>query len=194
MITGFWEKYGRFAFLGVGFGLVILGLLISWQETTKTTDIEFMSTEESNLAANKEITVYMAGAVNKPGVYILTASSRLHQAIDKAGGVSDQADLRWVEKNLNLARQLADEEKIYIPLKEENVGTSVQGVSGKQFVNLNVASQAELETLPGIGPATAKKIIEYRQENDGFKAAEEIQAVSGIGPKSYEKLKDKITI
>lgn len=207
MLAEYWKRYGRYVFLGVGIGLILLGLLISFWETSssnqgKAADVEFLSADEvSPSPANSNITVYLAGAVNRPGVYELPASSRLHQALESAGGVSDQVDSQWIEKNLNLARELRDGEKIYLPKEGEssnvqNLNVQSEDVLGESqgLVNLNLASQAELETLSGVGPATAEKIIDYRKQNNGFMSIEEIQAVPGIGEKTFEKLKDKISI
>lgn len=210
MLAEYWKRYGRYVFLGIGIGLIILGLIISFWEndqTGKAGDIEFLSASEAtSTPANSKITVHMAGAINKPGIYELPASSRLYQAIDKAGGVSGKADPQWIEKNINLARELRDGEKIYIPTQKEtsenlqfsnpNFQTAEKNVLGERqnLVNLNTADQTELETLPGVGPVTAQKIIDYREQNNGFLSIEEIQAVSGIGEKTFEELKDKITI
>jgi competence protein ComEA len=204
MVAEYWQKYGRYVFFGIGIGLIILGLLISFWESNQppsANDVEFLTTKEASpSAANSKITIYLAGAVNKPGVYELPASSRLYQAVDQAGGISDKADSDWIEKNYNLARELSDGEKIYFPVQGEQkpdqpikqTNNSVLGQSN--LINLNLASQSELETLSGVGPATAEIIITYRQENNGFKSIEEIQAVPGIGEKTFEKLKDKISI
>ncbi len=205
MLAEYWQRYGRYVFLGIGIGLIILGLLVSFWETdqsSKADDVEFLTTEQvSPSSANSKITIYLAGAVNDPGVYELTASSRLHQAIETAGGISDQADPQWIEKNLNLARELRDGEKVYIPQEGEssnvqNFNVQNETVLGESqgLVNLNLAGQAELETLSGVGPATAQKIIDYREQNNGFRSIEEIQAVPGIGEKTFDKLKDKIAI
>lgn len=151
------------------------------------------------------ITVEAAGAVLNPGVYELLAGSRVVEVLDQAGGLSDQADKDWVAKNLNLAAKLSDGDKIYLPAVGEMTEPGV--VSGSTVgatetladkcdkVNLNSATAAALdECLPGIGPAYAQRIIEYRQAHGGFKAIEEIQNVSGIGPKTFEKIKDQITV
>jgi len=149
--------------------------------------------------------VYVTGAVSEPGVYSLPINSRVEDAIHKAGGMTKEAN----SCSLNLAANLQDGSQIHVPLKSEPaiLGSGVTFSSGvdksgeKQLIsttssypiNINTASQIELENLPGIGPVTAQKIIEYRQENE-FLIIEDLQKVSGIGPATFEKLKDLITV
>ncbi len=208
-----WEKSGRFGLIGVGLGLVILGGLWMFSEfENEGSDVQFFEAEEGTEAADKltpDLVIDVRGAVNRPGVYELKSDSRLHQVVAAAGGFSDEADADWVEKKLNMARKLIDGEKVYIPTREEvaenfqeehlrgvSLSDSSDGVLGEsqQFININTATQAELETLPGIGPSFAQRIIDYRNQNSGFKSVEEIQAVSGIGEKTFEKIKNQISI
>ena len=193
-----WEKRGRFGLIGISIGLIILGgvwLMVDFQE--QASDVQFYSAEE-NSSEEIAVMIDVRGAVKSPGVYELDGGSRLGEAVTAAGGYSDEADQGWVDLNLNMARELSDGEKIFIPKKNEssNVQSSnVQNnIKSEKYVNLNAASQSELETLPGIGPSFAQRIIDYRQTNGGFKSIEEIQAVSGIGEKTFQKIKGQISI
>lgn len=200
----FWEKCGRFGAFGVGIGLIILGVVFGILRPQDPSEVEFFATPMQEQAEMAEIVVDVAGAVNKPGVYKFKIGSRLEEAISAAGGLSDKADKDWIDRNLNLARKLTDSEKIYIPEKGEVLGKDTSGSSLifqkslktliSDLVNINTASISELETLPGIGSNFAQRIIDYRTAHGGFKSIEEIQAVSGIGQKTFEKIKDKITI
>ena len=161
--------------------------------------------------AQQKIKVDVAGAVMHPGVYELPESGRVEDALDAAAGLSPQADQDWVAKNLNLAAKLQDGGKLYIPKvgerKTESApapsaggsGGAVGVVSGESSncsrVNINTASAGTLDDcLSGIGPAYSQKIVEYREAHGGFKSIEEIQEVRGIGPKTFEKIKDQITV
>lgn len=141
----------------------------------------------------KEIYVHIDGEVVNPGLYKLTTEDRVNDLLIIAGGATDKASL----KDINLAKKLEDEMKIYIPSKEDNLTNEVSGQSensnssGK--INLNTASKDELKTLPGIGDTRADEIIRYR-ENTGFSKVEDIKNISGIGDKTYEKLKDLISV
>lgn len=141
----------------------------------------------------KEIYVHIDGEVVNPGLYKLTTEDRVNDLLIIAGGATDKASL----KGINLAKKLEDEMKIYIPSKEENLTNEVHGQSevssstGK--INLNTANKDELKTLPGIGDSRADEIIRYR-ENTGFSKVEDIKNISGIGDKTYEKLKDLISV
>ncbi len=148
------------------------------------------------------IRVHVSGAVAHPGVVALPPGSRVEDAIQAAGGLSDQARA----DDLNLAALLQDGEKIYVASRPgtapaQGNQASPLNISNRQatdaatlLININTATSEELEQLPGIGPATAAKIIAYREENGVFQAIEEIQNVSGIGPVTFEKIKPYITV
>ncbi|MDD2497150.1 MAG: helix-hairpin-helix domain-containing protein [Desulfitobacteriaceae bacterium] len=158
-------------------------------------DREISSTEEE-----KEVTVHVAGFVFNPGVFTFKEGSRVIDAVEKAQP-KPEADL----DALNLAKKLVDQERVVVPCRME-AGSSPgiviptggqsdgQSASGGQTVNINTAGEAELETLPGIGPAKAKAIIQYREETGFFNSIEEIEEVPGIGPATFNNLKDKIMI
>jgi len=144
------------------------------------------------------IVVHVAGEVKIPGVYKLRDGARVVDAINMAGGPLPSADL----DKLNLADYLKDGSKINVPSKEqflnsisstnEELKTSV-GVPTNDKININTASKEQLETLPGIGPTLAQRIIDYRNEHGLFTSYDDLLNVKGIGEKKLEKLKDKIT-
>ncbi|MCC6499870.1 MAG: ComEA family DNA-binding protein [Anaerolineales bacterium] len=142
------------------------------------------------------IVVHITGAVPRPGVYALPRGARVQDAISAAGGFLADAD----KTGINLARLLEDGEQLEIPLAEGGalvIATpeiDISEPSGTELVNINTATQAELETLPGIGPTTAQKIIDYRDANGPFSSIEDIMNVSGIGPGTFERIKDLITV
>ena len=140
------------------------------------------------------------GCVNKPGVYSFKNDDRIKDIIDLAGGFTKDADT----KSVNLAMKLKDEMKIFIPSKNEisklqNHNTensqivTLKDNNSTNLVNINTADSNKLQTLPGIGPSKAKKIIEFREKNQ-FKKIEELKNVDGIGEKTFESLKSLITI
>lgn len=157
----------------------------------------------------------MAGAVARPGVYSLAAASRVVDAVKAAGGITAAAD----PNAINLARLIADGERLYIPTRDEardsgsawsaasswelrsqpGDGSGSTGGSGPAAgpggkVNVNTATEADLDTLPGIGPTLAARIVQYRGQNGPFNSPEELMNVSGIGPKKYADLADLVTI
>ena len=164
--------------------------------------------ESTNEIEEEEIiVVHITGEVKKEGILYLAKGARIADAIKEAGGETDEADLSQV----NLAYKLQDGQKIYIPNKNEKVSMYITDNGGNNIieesnntqngekggsrkVNINTASQSELDSLPGIGPALAQNIIDYREENGGFKSIEELQNVKGIGDAKYDDIKDNVTI
>jgi len=138
------------------------------------------------------IRVHVSGAVNNPDVYELPPDSIARDAIEFAGGGASDADLDRV----NLARVLADGDQVYVPVVGETPLEEPPGVApaGSTIVNINTATQAELETLPGIGPALAGRILDYREANGPFPDVESLQNVSGIGPATLEEIRNQITV
>ncbi|MCM3650540.1 helix-hairpin-helix domain-containing protein [Metabacillus litoralis] len=165
--------------------------------TTNEEENPFHITETAGVTTNDEIeeerlVVDLKGAIVQPGVYELEGGARVHELLKMAGGLTSEAD----ELAINLAAPLEDGMVIYIPKKGEVTDYSQtshqEQDDGK--VNINVALSEELQTLTGIGPSKAEAIIAYRDENGSFKELEGLLEVSGIGQKSFEKLKDEITI
>lgn len=140
------------------------------------------------------IYVDISGCVVRPGVYCLPRGSRLFEAIELAGGLTEDADVR----SINRAEQLKDEQRILVLSREEyeerqeQAGGSV-GVSGGK-ININRADAAALEQLSGIGPSMAQRILEYRAANGDFQRIEDLMKVSGIGEKTFAKLRDHICV
>ncbi len=143
------------------------------------------------------IRVYVTGAVQHRAVYALPPGSIVEDALEAAGGPLSEADLT----RINLALELQDQQHVHVPLEGEvnpppaisggvSVGESVVG----DVVNINTASANELETLPGIGEVTARRIIDYREAHGPFETIEDIQNVPGIGEKTFEGMRDRITL
>lgn len=142
------------------------------------------------------IIVDVGGAVNTPQVVELKADSRVADAVSAAGGLKSNADMAGI----NQAAFLSDGEKVYIPAKGETISEAagLQADSGsggqKSKVNINTATELELQALNGVGPATAEKIVDYRKNNGYFKKPEDLKNVNGIGDKTFEKLKEQIMV
>ena len=157
---------------------------------------EIKKEEKEESAEQDLITVDVKGAVKSPGIYDLPVGSRVHDAVQKAGGLTDEAD----SKSLNLAQKVSDEALVYVPTKGEEAA-SQQATSGttpstskEKKVNLNKASLEELKQVKGLGGKRAQDIIDHREANGKFKSVDELKKVSGIGAKTIEKLKDYVTV
>ena len=169
------------------------------------------SNEETSKEQAKEIIVDISGEVKKAGVIELNEGDRIKDAIEKAGGLTKNADT----STINLAYKVEDGMKIKIPSKNEkkekteeehismDSGDNVKSSKSNSninseikinIVNINTATEKELETLPGIGLATANKIIQYREEKGKFKKIEDLKNVKGIGDAKFEKIKDYIKV
>jgi competence protein ComEA len=166
--------------------------------TSETFPVEAKNNKELELEkkAVQKIMVDLKGAVLAPGVYEANEGERVIELIERAGGLSENAD----RSKVNLAERVTDEMVLYIPAVGE-VGEIVQGTpsftqvdSKEAKVNINKADATQLETLPGIGPAKSAAIIEYRETSGPFKSIEDIKSISGIGDKTFEKLKDNISV
>ncbi|WHY76196.1 helix-hairpin-helix domain-containing protein [Neobacillus sp. WH10] len=169
----------------------------------QTEGVETENKKQPNQAAAQpeKIMVDVKGQVKLPGVYQSITSERVIDVIGRAGGLTDQAD----QTQVNFAEHVQDEMVIYIPAKGE-VGVTTQGqsegsitVSGgtsqnQGKININKANEQELQNLPGIGPAKAAAIVEYRNASGPFKVVEDLKSISGIGEKTFDKLKDLIVV
>ncbi len=179
---------------------------IEYEELSVINQTNTVNSEKTEKEINK-IKVHISGAVEKEGVIELESNSRIADLIEKAGGIKQNAYM----KEVNLASKLEDGEKVYIPTKEEYEKDKKQEtatnmvISNKQElvtgnkqssnkININTATQEQLDNLPGVGASTAQKIINYRKENGKFKKKEDLKNVSGIGDSKYNQLKDLIEI
>ncbi|MCY9375586.1 helix-hairpin-helix domain-containing protein [Bacillus sp. T17B1] len=161
---------------------------------TENTEVKQEAVKDES---NETIVIDIKGAVKHPGVYEMQTGDRVSQAIEKAGGTSEQAD----DMQVNLAELLQDGVVVYIPKKGEESPVS-QGTGGAvktngekgSLVNINTATLEELQGISGVGPSKAEAIIAYREENGRFQTIEDITEVSGIGEKSFEKIKSSITV
>lgn len=216
-------------FVGIISVLLVIFCLFLWltcgagnsmEAETSYTDISALSTSSSQKSSkdlserpaqskteatdtqHEQVTVDVKGAVTKPGVYTLNASSRVTDAIKAAGGMTEDADA----KSVNLAASLSDEEVIYVASKDENVSVVGQSDSGAASdkggktsqkdgkINLNTATSEELQTISGIGAKRAEDIIAYRESHGGFQSVDDLKNVSGIGDKTLEKIRESIYV
>lgn len=146
----------------------------------------------------EKIYVQISGEIKYPGVYEMENGDRVFQLVEKAGGLTENADIN----SINLSKKLIDGERVIIFAKnitnENNTTISQSGTTSTQrksnLININTASKSELESLPGIGPTLAQRIIDYREINGYFQTIEDIKKVSGIGDKKFEAIKNLITV
>ena len=151
----------------------------------------------TNGSRAKLVIVHVAGAVTRPGVLELAAGARVIDAVEGAGGALPEAHL----DQLNLAAKVADGERVYVPRIGELSITPADGGAptgdpgaGNGLLNLNTATQAQLEELPGIGPVLATAVLEERERRGGFRSVNELRDVRGIGEKRFEDLRDQVTV
>lgn len=193
-----------------GLGLLVGGFFLlkpaphtPVKETNLQAEVAAVSKDSSTEKEVKEepveqdlITVDVKGAVKSPGIYDLPVGSRVNDAVQKAGGLTEQAD----SKGLNLAQKVSDEALVYVPTKGEELASQQAGsgtassTSKEKKVNLNKASLEELKQVKGLGGKRAQDIIDHRETNGKFKSVDELKKVSGIGAKTIEKLKDYVTV
>ncbi len=169
-------------------GLLLLSYgLISLLSSNEKDTVVIEKSEDNNVSS--KIKVDVEGAVVKPGVYELDNTARIQDALIAAGGFSASADRTIVSKKLNLASRLVDGSKIYIPQKgEETILTSSGSVEGT--ININSATAEQLDTLSGIGPTTAEKIINLRP----YSSLEDLVTKKAVSQKVFDSIKDKISL
>jgi competence protein ComEA len=152
------------------------------------------SSRDAVPAALATVTVHVVGEVRRPGVYELRGGSRVVDAVTAAGGTLGAAD----QAAVNLARIVADGEQIAIPRQGAGASAGAATVPGAAArpgkIDLNTATEAQLDTLPGVGPATAGKIVSDRTENGPFRTVDDLMRVPGIGPAKLDALKDLVTV
>lgn len=175
-------------------------------QSSSVSSVAASSSSESSVA-NAEVVCDISGAVKHQGVYRLKNGSRLEDLIEKAGGLTKDAQL----KAINRSQLLKDQDKIYIPGKGDKVeaaqtansastsasssaASASSGPASGDLINLNTATAADLQKLNGIGEKKAEQIIAYRQEKGSFKSIDELKEVSGIGDKTFAAIKDQLTI
>jgi competence protein ComEA len=144
-------------------------------------------------APPRKILVHVVGQVARPGLYSLADGSRVNDAITRAGGPRPRAALELV----NLAAPVADGQQVVVPSRQEAAQVAASGPAGSapgERVHLNSATLEQLDELPGIGPVTAQKILDYRTEHGAFGSVDELDAVSGIGPARLEELRDLVDL
>ena len=210
-----WNEYKKWMMLAAAVLIMITAVFIYGKDNNQTITLEDadqpqaedVSEDEQSLPepsqqeeASALIYVDIDGEVKNPGVYKIEPESRIFQVIEQAGGLTKDADT----SSINQAETVYDGAKIHIPGKGEAgeslspPGALSQDPSGGTVVrgkiNINTAGADELQTLPGVGQVTASKIIDYRTASGPFHSVEDIMNVSGIGDKTYEKIKDQITV
>ncbi|WP_110953333.1 helix-hairpin-helix domain-containing protein [Anaerosinus massiliensis] len=177
--------------------VIIAGSLYGFYEKDQVMELDGGGKKEQ--VADEMITIYVSGAVNKPGVLKIKQSARVVEAIEACGGLLTTADAG----KINMAQKITDGSQIHVPEKKlvlEQMDTKTKGMDGADNpssggkININTADQAELDKLPGVGPATAAAIIEYRKTEGQFKTIEDLKNIRGIGEAKFKKLADHITI
>lgn len=197
------------------FGLIFVGVILSgiglvqYFSSTTAPEAQFVSGAESSEAGSDQVksisvTIDVAGQVQDPGVYTLPGDSRLQDAIEAAGGFTSKADPDYIAKRINLAQKAIDGGKVYIPAvgeittntsvpaSNQSTDASVIGVAdiATGLIDINSATEKELDTLPRVGPVTAQKIIAGRP----YMNIEELVAKKVMGQSTFDGLKDKITV
>ncbi len=190
------QKYKwQLLFTSVGILLIVGGLFVSKVPNLSGDKVEVLGDSSTNQNYNtSEIVVEISGMVENPGVYKLPTGSRINDLLIISGGLSENADRTWVDKTINKAAKLTDGQKVFIPKEGETLATQVSGSSeiipNSGLVNINSSDQKTLESLPGIGPTYAAKVIEHRP----YSTTEELISKKVIPQKTFDSIKDKISV
>ncbi|HCW04148.1 MAG TPA: DNA-binding protein [Clostridium sp.] len=184
-------------------GIFLIFTVIGYINDNKVEDYNEIFVESKPVLNNKDgklhisektIKVEIKGEVNKPGVYEMKIGSRLEDLIKEAGGLTVKADSDRIP---SLAKKLRDEDCIVvanIDKAETVVNTNSTQDEKSDIININTADKDQLEKIPGVGPVTAEKILEYREEKGYFNSIEDLKNINGIGEKTFENMKDKISV
>ena len=187
---------GIIAIVGI---IKVVDIYYEKNNTEKISITNFVENENFDEKNDIKIKVYITGEVKNQGVIELEEGARIADAIEKAGGKTEQANL----KNVNLAYQLEDGQKIYIPnvndIQTEIIDDSANGIVddtavNQSAININKANESELQALNGIGESLAASIVQYRKENGKFETIEELKNVPGIGDSKFENIKEHIKV
>jgi len=184
------EKNRGYIFITL-LNFIALGVIVLLLRRPEPQPILIVTPVPSPTPTPAMLVVHVSGAVVKPGLVSVPEGSRIADALAKAGGAAADADV----SRLNLAKRVNDGEQVYVPKIGESVSAAVgpnPAPSGK--ININTATVEELDTLPGIGPSIAQRIVEYRQANGPFKRIEDLTNVRGIGASLFDQIKDKLTV
>ena len=191
------ERHRGYVAMTLGYAIILAGVLFLRNPRSDETPIEIQSPTAVPTATVAPIRVHVSGAVHNPGVFSLPAGSRVQEVVDVAGGATEEADL----ERINLAAWVNDGQKVHVPKQGETDspitsldGGAGTGLAGTGKININTATAEQLDTLPGIGPAYAERIIRYRQDQGPFENVEQIMEVRGIGQVCYEDVKDMICV
>ena len=171
--------------------VVAFGVYVFTSGTGKNNTVKIEKSLDAGDSAHVQapkIYVHVAGSVKTPGIYQLDSGTRVYDAVLAAGGFTDKAN----QSSVNMARALNDGEQLII--SSESSSVTFEGSVSSSLISLNQASSSQLEDLPGVGPALAGRIVDWRTANGGFKAKEDLLNVAGIGDKLFASFKDLVTL
>lgn len=168
----------------VGLFVLALGAGLFFFKNSEGEDVQIISASQGEALQGSEVIVDVGGAVITPGIYRLSSSLRVDDAIKAAGGLADGADIA----KMNLAAKISDGQKIFVPEKGEQSATGNQQSTINNLVNINSATEKDLDTLPGVGPVTAQKIIAGRP----YSSLNDLLAKKAVSGSVYEKIKDLV--
>jgi len=186
-----WAEVNKMGVILALVGLILIGSGLFWYRSSQVIQppVQILSATTDQKTSNT-IYIDISGAVNNPGVYQVEVNTRVGEALAKAGGINAEANMDWVAKNLNQASIIRDGMKLYIPRREEVISSQNAPVeNNNENININSATQTELEALPGIGPVTAAKIISGRP----YQAVDDLVTKKIVGQKVFSQIKDQVS-